>query len=72
MTDGWIEHDGKGMTVSAETMVLVKYRDGTDEGTAGLDPMRAGFWDGHKGNFQSNWLHLNTASDIVAYRVVKP
>jgi hypothetical protein len=65
----WVEHDGKGMPVSPETKVVVKFRDGeelTDE-----DAYSAAFWDG-EGKLDSNWNHQEQSDDdIVAYRVIE-
>lgn len=38
---GWIEHDGKGIPVARETMVMVRHPDGVVSG-----PTTAGFWLG--------------------------
>jgi len=64
----WIEHDGKGLPVPGDTLVLVKYRNGV--GTGSRPPSRAYRW-GH-GEVDSNWNHeYPTGSDIIAYKVVE-
>lgn len=64
----WIEHDGSGMPVDGETLVNVKFRDGTDD--LDYDPIPAKLWG--TGNFVSNWAQFGEPceADIVAYRVV--
>ena len=62
----WIEHDGKGMPVSPDTKVIVRFRDG-DEETEDLAATAAS-WGAGRG---SNWSHeFPGGSDIVAYHIV--
>lgn len=62
---GWIEHDGKGMPVPADTRVELRFRDG-DTMTG-----NAGFWD-DEGEEGSNWrfVKCDPDLDIVAYRII--
>lgn len=64
---GWIEHDGKGLPVPEDTLVLVKYRNGV--GSEYGPPSRAYRWG--DGEVNSNWNHhYLSGSDIIAYKVV--
>lgn len=58
----WFEHDGQGMPVTANTLVQVKFSDGSG---ADMEPMPAGVWNAG----QSNWKHLRGIAPIVAYRL---
>lgn len=71
--DGWIEHDGKGMPVDADTWVLCKFRDGEDELSMGRTPAKAVYWHDNDA-LCSNWVHgvSQCGAEIVAYRVVTP
>lgn len=72
-TSEWIEHDGKDMPVDGKTLVLCRFRDGTDEEAEGDPPTLASYW--HDDDLEcSNWFHGNSqcGAEIVAYRVVKP
>lgn len=63
----WIDHDGKGMPVSPDTKVIVRYRDGAEEDER--DACEAIFWG--EGDEFSNWNHSEPCEhDIVAYRVI--
>jgi hypothetical protein len=65
----WIEHDGKGMPVSPDTKVIVRFRDGEEEGPDQAE--YAECW-GMCG-CGSNWSHeFPSPSDIVAYRIILP
>lgn len=69
MTDtDWIEHDGKGLPVPEDTLVLVKYRNGV----GGTDIARRAYsWTASDPEC-SNWDHTYPCgSDIVAYKVVE-
>ncbi len=69
-TSEWIEHDGGPMPVDAETLVIVRFRDGREE--LERQASKAIFW-GDGSDVDSNWSHeAPSESDIVAYRVVKP
>ncbi len=72
-TSEWIEHDGKGMPVPDDTLVLCRFRDGTDEEQKGSPPVRASYWHDDYLDY-SNWFHAPRpcGAEIVAYRVVKP
>lgn len=61
--EGWIKHDGKGIPVSGETMVLVRHRSGVQTST----PNNAAFWHGA---VVSGWVDDNSPIDIVAYRML--
>lgn len=63
----WIEHDGKGMPVPAETRVELRFRDGDTRFGA------AGTWDsdGDEGT-QWRFLASDPDFDIVAYRILSP
>lgn len=64
----WIEHDGKGMPVSPDTKVIVRFRDGVEE----TPELAAPAIDWGNGDEFSNWNHRDpTGSDIVAYRVIE-
>lgn len=56
----WIEHDGKGMPVDAETKVIVRFRNGIEEDET--DAWDACLWE---------WENYGDGSDIVAYRVIE-
>lgn len=61
----WIEHDGKGMPVSVNTFVNVKFTDGSGPE---MSPMPAGVW--HRiGGTPSCWSHDRGAAHIIAYRL---
>jgi len=75
----WIEHDGSPMPVPADTLVEVRFRDGTED--AG---MQAGDWSSETTNHQlpngpcfwkwepcSNEARQHSC-DIIAYRVLPP
>jgi hypothetical protein len=65
----WIEHDGKGIPVPANTEVEVRFRDGDPVGT--LEPKLAWTWG--ENSIDSNWVHhpkLPSRDDIVAYRII--
>jgi hypothetical protein len=64
----WIDHDGSGIPVPADTLVKVRFRDGDDLGTSSA--VSAGFWGGN--NIASNWTHdPETGNDIIAYQIVR-
>lgn len=64
----WIEHDGKGLPVPEDTLVLVKYRNSINGDN--VPPQRAYKWG--TGGVWSNWNHeIPCISDIVAYKVVE-
>lgn len=69
MTDTeWIEHDGKGLPVPEDTLVLVKYRNGING--EDIRPQRAYKWGA--GGVWSNWNHaVPCGSDIIAYKVIE-
>ncbi len=70
MTDGWIEHDGKGMPVDGDTLVICKFRDGDEEKDG--EEWAAKFWHSSDPAL-SNWVHIyGRNAEIVAYKVVKP
>lgn len=54
--EGWIAYDGKGMPVSEETEVFVRWKDG-NESCRGP----AWFWGG--------WGRFGNAVSIIAYRI---
>lgn len=65
----WIEHDGGDMPVPGDTLVYVKFRDGTDDVQC-RKPVSAGWWDSYGAPDVSNWSSPEAAG-IVAYKVVK-
>lgn len=64
----WIKHDGKGMPVAGDVMVLCRFNDGYDEELHGLPPIRADFWldDSLEG---SNWS-CGDDDGIAEYKVI--
>ena len=66
MTDGWIEHDGKGMPVGGETRVQVRYEDGIES-----SELPARFCHSKQKRFD-DWSRSKGSRHIIAYRVVKP
>lgn len=69
MMSEWIKHNGKGMPVSAETMVSVKLRGGFEDHGA----VPAGYWHCETSSSNSNWRHYDDRMrdyDIIAYRIV--
>lgn len=69
--DGWIKHDGKGMPVDGDVLVLCRFRDGEDEVSFGWKPSKASYWH-HSCKGLSNWVHeLPSSADIIAYRIVE-
>lgn len=54
----WVKHDGKGMPVSPDTKVIVRFRDGVES----QDVCNADLYD---------WSHCDDGRDIVAYRVIE-
>lgn len=73
MTAGeWIKHDGKGMPVAGDVMVLCRFADGSDDELAGLPPLTASFWDSFYPGISNNWIasevHANDA--ITEYKVI--
>jgi hypothetical protein len=67
--DGWIEHDGKGIPVSPETLVLVRFRDGSPHYDKLGTQRPASKWHSNI-RALSNWIHDGHGGDIVAYRVL--
>lgn len=67
----WIAHDGKGMPVAGDVMVLCRFADGTDEELDGLEPLNASFWNGNDPN-DSNWIAgtVVKSHEITHYKVV--
>lgn len=64
----WIEHDGTGMPVDGDTLVLVKFRDWDED----KKPTVASYWHNENHRF-SNWCHAGLRrhpAEIVAYRIV--
>ncbi len=74
MVNGWRDHDGSGMPVDPDAMVLVRNRDGEESelptmasewgpsAPEGIDPQRMA---------RSWWIHHGEDYDIVAYKVIK-
>lgn len=73
----WIENDGKGMPVPAETFVLVRLDPEADYADETFDEFKpefyytAGFWNGDGSIEESNWLFSAGESSIMAYRIGK-
>ena len=65
----WIEHDGKGMPVDGDTLVLVKFRDSSPHYSVDGSERKASFWHHDNPKF-SNWSNLDAPADIIAYRIV--
>lgn len=67
----WIEHDGKGMPVAADVMVIIKCRDGWESKYA----EQADGWTEQGYPDCNQWIHkegaLNDKFDIIAYRIVE-
>lgn len=64
----WVAHDGKGMPVAGDVMVLCRFNDGCDEELEGLPPSPAEYWDDLAPNC-NNWL-TGGGSAIAEYKVV--
>jgi len=65
---GWVAHEAGPCPVSPETLVHVRYEDGTDD--AWTSPATAGWWDAEEPE-GSNWHSRDGDSGIIAYRVVQ-
>ena len=61
----WIKHDGTDMPVDGRTLVIVRYKDGTESHEAGRP---ASFWWDHD-KACNNWHAVGEGSDIVQYRL---
>lgn len=63
------KHDGKGIPVSGNALVLVRFRNGEDEERSGMRPSYASFWTAG-----DNWTFDEQPHDydIVEYCVVSP
>lgn len=76
----WIEHDGSGMPVSANTLVYVTFGDNsTDENSYNgvqLEPGEAGFWRTlEDDNDYGNWVwddEGTSGASIIAYKIATP
>lgn len=66
MTDGWIEHHGKGYPdLPMDTLVQVRFADGWESGEGGLTVERWGV------NWRTLVFGVFEVNDITHYRVVK-
>lgn len=69
----WIEHDGKSMPVDGDTLVFVRFGDGSDDEKIGREPIKARWWHFWYSIADSNWVwteNRSSTSDIVAYKIV--
>ena len=64
----WIKHDGKGMPVAGDVMVLCRFNDGADEELEGDIPSRADYWDGPT-PLCDNW-RCGDGDGITEYKVI--
>ena len=63
--NGWVEHDGKGMPVDGDTLVVVWCRDGVCSGALPASDF-LGDGAGAKGDW---WIHQGSDYDIISYKV---
>lgn len=69
----WIAHNGKGMPVAGDVMVLCRFSDGHDEYVSGKPPLTASFWDGCGPEVTSNWIAIEVGEGdaITEYKVIQ-
>ncbi len=73
MVNGWRDHDGSGMPVDPDVMVLVRTQDGEESEI----PITAAEWgqapefENPIGEGRSWWIHHGEDYDIIAYKVIE-
>lgn len=65
----WIKHDGKGMPVDGDTLVLLRFLDGYCEEAKGDEPNRADFWAQGDDDWWS--YPIDNPDSITHYRIIE-